>query len=158
VGLALLTLAALAFATLPLLLTRRYFIVPQADILAAQGNSLDFFGPLLTGAGYAALMLSVLLLGGPLAAVFAWGPMRFIGLMSYSLYLWHLPFVDGWMPFMGPRPLPWRIAVAFVVAYLSYRLLERPFLAGRKRLTERAAASGASPAGSTTEGKVAVGG
>lgn len=143
-GLGALGVAALAYVVLPQVLAHHYFIVPQADILAARGDPLDLFGPLLTGAGYAGLMFAVLLLGGGLAAVFAWGPLRLIGLMSYSLYLWHLPFVHGWMPYMQPLPWPWRLVVAFVVAYCSYLLLERPFLASRKRLTERAALPSAS--------------
>jgi peptidoglycan/LPS O-acetylase OafA/YrhL len=156
IGVGLLGVALIAYIVLPPLLSSDYFIVPQADLLATYGRPLDFFGPLLTGGGYAALMLAVLLLGGPLAAIFAWGPMRFIGLMSYSLYLWHLPIVHGVMPFTQPLPWPWRVAVAFVVAYCSYRLLERPFLASRRRLTERTATSAVGVA-SGSEGKIAVG-
>jgi peptidoglycan/LPS O-acetylase OafA/YrhL len=153
VGLASICMAGVAYAWLPRLLQTDYFIVPQSDLLAAYGKPLDLFGPLLTGAGYAALMLAVLLLGGPLAAIFSWAPLRFIGVMSYSLYLWHLPFVAGWMPYMHTLSLPWRVATAFAVAYLSYLLLERPFLAGRRNLTERASARAATYAG-TAKGNV----
>jgi peptidoglycan/LPS O-acetylase OafA/YrhL len=155
VGLMLLAVAGLAYAWLPRLLTTRFFIAPSADVLAAQGNPLDFFGPLLTGAGYAALILAVLLLGGPLGEVFAWGPLRLIGVMSYSLYLWHLPIVQGWMPYTQSLELPWRVVTAFAFSYLSYLVLERPFLAGRWRLAKRASGRAASLAGGTA-GKVGV--
>jgi peptidoglycan/LPS O-acetylase OafA/YrhL len=54
-----------------------------------------------------------------------------IGLVSYSLYLWHWPifvFAAYWAP--GPLSLAMRlglIALSFVLALLSWRYVERPF-------------------------------
>lgn len=156
VGLGLLAVAVVAGVVLPPLLQSREFIVPPADILAAQRHPLDFFGPLLTGSGYAAFMLAVLLVGGPLRVLFAWAPLRFIGIMSYSLYLWHLPFLQGWMPFMHDLTLPARVATAFAVAFISYLLLERPFRAGRQRITERVSAPAAAPSGEQEAARAAA--
>ena len=57
-----------------------------------------------------------------------------MGVVSYSVYLWHYPII-GWMVSLKPW-LPgtatWALVVALVVlaaAGLSYRLVERPFLA-----------------------------
>ena len=55
----------------------------------------------------------------------------FIGLISYSLYLWHWPlfaFSASWA--LEPPPLMWRgslVAASFVLAILSWRYVETPF-------------------------------
>jgi peptidoglycan/LPS O-acetylase OafA/YrhL len=58
-------------------------------------------------------------------------PIVFVGLISYSLYLWHWPmlaFANGLA--LEPVPLAWRIAivgVSFPLAVLSWRFVETPF-------------------------------
>jgi hypothetical protein len=58
-------------------------------------------------------------------------PLRIIGLMSYSAYLAHQPFI-GFMSYldMAPRTLPIKLILllsTFILAYLSWRLIETPF-------------------------------
>jgi peptidoglycan/LPS O-acetylase OafA/YrhL len=89
--------------------------------------------PLLVGVGFGGLLLAILWGGRWIRAPFASGPMRFIGLMSYSLYLWHLPVIHGDVPLFADRPLILVIPGAFLVAYLSYQLVERRFLKRRHR-------------------------
>jgi peptidoglycan/LPS O-acetylase OafA/YrhL len=50
-------------------------------------------------------------------------PMRFIGHISYSLYIWQQMFI--WGP-GRTMPVPLGIAAAFACAYLSYRFIELP--------------------------------
>lgn len=62
----------------------------------------------------------------------SWQPMVFIGLISYSLYLWHWPFLALPRLYVGMTELPPLlsvIAVGFSVlaATLSYYFVERPF-------------------------------
>ena len=77
-----------------------------------------------------------------LARALAWRPLVALGLVSYSLYIWHYPiFVtvfrhDPDVP--GVVLAVSGIAVALVVATLSYRCIERPFL---RRPTARPAAA-----------------
>jgi peptidoglycan/LPS O-acetylase OafA/YrhL len=59
-----------------------------------------------------------------------------IGLISYSLYLWHWPvlvyyriYTNDSMP--HAREFAVLATVSFVLAYLSYRFVERPFRGGR---------------------------
>jgi peptidoglycan/LPS O-acetylase OafA/YrhL len=56
-----------------------------------------------------------------------WGPVVYIGVLSYSLYLWQNVFLnadwDAW-----PARLPINILLAFGMALASYYLVERPFL------------------------------
>jgi peptidoglycan/LPS O-acetylase OafA/YrhL len=69
------------------------------------------------------------------AVVLAWGPLRWIGVRSYGIYLWH------WPVFMVTRPqldvpfdalplLALRLAVTIVIADLSYRYVETPIRTG----------------------------
>jgi peptidoglycan/LPS O-acetylase OafA/YrhL len=73
---------------------------------------------------------------GRLARALSWSPIRSIGLASYSIYLWHLPVYLWAVRVIPEKGL--RIAVAlFVTAVfstISYRLLERPYMARRGRL------------------------
>lgn len=63
-------------------------------------------------------------------------PMVWIGMLSYSLYLWQQPFIDrassDWW-----RSFPWNIAFALGAATLSYYAVERPCLKLRERLAAR---------------------
>jgi peptidoglycan/LPS O-acetylase OafA/YrhL len=65
-------------------------------------------------------------------------PIVFTGLISYPLYLWHYPlmayarihFVDG----VAPRVMWIIIAASIVLAWLTYRLVERPIRFGKRRV------------------------
>ena len=61
----------------------------------------------------------------------AWEPVRFVGLTSYSFYLWHLPplallhiYYFGDTP---PSAAALSILAAFLLACASWRFVERPF-------------------------------
>ena len=62
-----------------------------------------------------------------------WRPLARIGVVSYGLYLWHLPLLlvlrdAGALPHdLVPRTLV-VLGVALVAATLSWRLVERPAL------------------------------
>ena len=66
--------------------------------------------------------------------ILAWRPFVFIGLISYSLYLWHWPvLVFAKYPSMGPLPVGERfllVGLSGVLATLSWKYVETPF---RKR-------------------------
>lgn len=73
--------------------------------------------------------------GGPVRALLTWRPVRFIGRISYSLYLWHWPILVLPALALGEAlPLSIRIAlgcVSVLVAYGSWRVIEEPFRRGR---------------------------
>ena len=94
--------------------------------------------------------------GGPslVSAVLSWRPIVFVGLISYSLYLWHWPVVVARsMGILGgmstitsstsallPRhrsDVLLEAALSFVLAVLSWRFVERPFRKGALSLAGR---------------------
>jgi peptidoglycan/LPS O-acetylase OafA/YrhL len=64
-------------------------------------------------------------------------PLRYLGKISYGLYLWHVPMLAAFGGTIG-------IPLALVVAGLSYRYVEQPFLR-RKRLEPTQRRDQASP-------------
>jgi len=60
-------------------------------------------------------------------------PLTFVGLISYSLYLWHWPILVYLEHYLVRPPealdTAFALTAAFVMAYLSWRFIERPFRA-----------------------------
>jgi peptidoglycan/LPS O-acetylase OafA/YrhL len=63
-----------------------------------------------------------------------------LGVLSYSAYLWHLPLCERAPLWMGS--FPQNLLLIFAAAWLSYRLIEKPFLSLKDR---RATALRATP-------------
>ena len=64
--------------------------------------------------------------------ILSWRPIVFLGLISYSLYLWHWPIIVLLKGIYSTASLPLVVrvlvvAVAIVLATLSWRFVERPF-------------------------------
>ena len=94
------------------------------------------------GLAIALLVLSLALNHGWISKLFSNPLMLFLGLISYSLYLWHYPMVEWlahtpWIKSLDGYPLPTLALAGFsssiVLAALSYYLVERPFLLVRKK-------------------------
>ncbi|HLI08004.1 MAG TPA: acyltransferase [Ktedonobacteraceae bacterium] len=56
-------------------------------------NHYFFLGDFTSGIGYALCITAVLFGPLPLKIAFTWAPLRWVGLISYGLYIWHLPFI-----------------------------------------------------------------
>jgi peptidoglycan/LPS O-acetylase OafA/YrhL len=104
-----------------------------------------------------ALVPAVFGAGGAIRRLLAWTPLAYVGLVSYGMYLWHVPltaWLSGWhgppdpIPDIagglhvqnlfgghGKTPLLLLAAVAFSIAAgtLSYRIVELPFLRRKER-------------------------
>ena len=92
-------------------------------------------GFLLSALSAAAIILgAVCVAGGPIARVLSLRPMVWMGTVSYGAYLWHFPvFIEldaGRTGRTGLSLLVLRFAATFVLAGLSYYLVERPVMEG----------------------------
>jgi peptidoglycan/LPS O-acetylase OafA/YrhL len=140
-------LTALAVATgrLPRVLRdpvlRPRIAAGSAIVVAAAIAFLDrawvllYTTPLLTlvAAAVAVVVLSAATDEAPLSRILGTPPLVFIGRISYSLYLWHVPVlavVRGWTG----------LAVSLALAATSYYAVEQPFLRRKHRRPKAAGA------------------
>jgi len=85
---------------------------------------------LFFGLAWSGLVLAVL--HGPawLRFPFASAPLRLVGIVSFSLYLWHMPVLAG-LRALGYQDWPlapwWGLAASVLVAMASYLVFERPW-------------------------------
>ena len=65
---------------------------------------------------------------GRVGAVLNWRPLVFIGRISYSLYLWHVPVLVGTQAILrsSPARVGLELPVVVVVAVASYYIVEQP--------------------------------
>ncbi len=111
--------------------------VPSLGQLPLNGGSND----LMYGYAYAAILFGVLVGPPALRLPFEVPAVRFIGLIAYSLYLWHTVVLSHVVPDLkaihGPAEqmavgVLLELLVAIPVAYVSYQLTERPFISARR--------------------------
>jgi hypothetical protein len=83
----------------------------------------------------AAIILGTLQPSGPARAVLSWGPLPWLGKISYGVYIYHFSFyVTLTSDLTGLEPWPLfilRVAATFAVAVPSYYFLEQPIRRGR---------------------------
>ena len=90
------------------------------------------FNALYPCLGAAALILAGSGGGGWALRPLTWRPMVWIGLISYSLYLWHWPVLAltrYFLAVIGPLEAAICVPIIFALAYVSYRFVELPFRA-----------------------------
>ena len=100
----------------------------------------NWLSEMLLAIGFGACIAALLYGSSALKALFEWPMLRWVGLISFSLYIWHLPlillFQSRVLPmFHGLSRLAtytmywyWAIVVIFPFAFLSYLIVERPWM------------------------------
>jgi hypothetical protein len=102
----------------------------------AQRNDLWLYrGGLALHAALVATVLAAALLPGPLAAAFSVPPLRYLGRISYGVYLYHWPVFlwlspDRLHSLTDGQVFVVRTVVTFTIAIASFSLLERPVRLG----------------------------
>jgi peptidoglycan/LPS O-acetylase OafA/YrhL len=113
-------------------------------------HAIAFFEPLLESygwlsefglsLGYGLCILALLFGSTPLRLPFEWAPLRGIGLISYSMYMWHLPLlgriavyvqlvqaaIPPWLTYL----LYWVGVLLIIVpfSYALYKMIEHPWI------------------------------
>lgn len=95
-------------------------------------------GGFLLAALLAAVLITVARRPGPLATALSWRPLRWVGAISYGVYVLHWP-IFLWLTEARTHLPPWplfglRMAVTVGLALVSYHLIEQPIRL-RRRLT-----------------------
>lgn len=90
--------------------------------------------------GCGCFALSILFGSSMLKRIFEWSPLRWIGIISFSLYIWHYPILQHFKDAMAPfvqnwsilqifcLNLVWVMIVATLFSYLNFILVEKPFM------------------------------
>jgi peptidoglycan/LPS O-acetylase OafA/YrhL len=105
-----------------------------AIVAGCAGLPIRAFSASLSFIGVAAFInFSIECPNGVIGSFLNWGPMVWIGQLSYSLYLWQQIFCwHSKLPWLGQ--FPQNMIAAAVAAALSYYLLERPLADVRRRV------------------------
>ena len=103
-----------------------------SGVRAGVPTNLMFEGGFLVCAALAGVVVADARLAeaGRLGRALAWGPLHFIGTISYGIYLWHWPvivYLNGARTGLSAWPLDLlRVAVTLALSTASYYLVERP--------------------------------
>lgn len=126
---------------------------PSWSLLAAIGACLAFIAMPRTNQVFIyfpiAIMVVALVDAGlrfrPLRALLSLRPCRYLGTISYGLYVFHIAAIYGTVQILGlpvlaglangPMITAMSLALTIAVAAVSYRYLERPFLRLKRRFT-----------------------
>ena len=97
---------------------------------------------LLVAALGAAALVAAAAADGVIAAITSWPPLRWIGVRSYGIYLWHWPVIALSVALMGSAASsPWlwlaETGVTVGVAAASWRFIETPIMRNGLRATVR---------------------
>jgi len=119
-----------------------------ALVLATWDGSVEFtftWGPTLAGLGGVGLIAWAVTRGME-SRILTTRPLRHLGRLSYGLYLWHVPIFNELDPYVYGHNVLVRVVVSFVPSYaaawLSFRLVETPFLRLKRQLKRDPLASG----------------
>ncbi len=110
-------------------------VIAHVDTAWWQPGALPFVRMLWIDASAATLFYGLAGGAGPVVRLFAARPVVWLGAISYSIYLWHLPVLQLLRPrvlaLAGalPRPTDFGLSLALVIAVatLSFYLVEQPF-------------------------------
>mgnify|MGYP000446876674 CR=1 FL=1 len=92
----------------------------------------------MLGLSFALILIWFCLMDGPTYAD-RFGTLRYLGQISYGLYLWHLPVLHSVRKLALPpqEVLAYTLIITIIVASLSWQLLEQPLIRLGKRLADR---------------------
>ena len=120
--------------------------VPLLNPIALDYNIVSEF---LLASGFGLCLAAILFGAARLRRLFEWNPLRFMGMISYSLYIWHLPLLVFFMTNVGYKTETWNpfvvyslyilwIALAIIpFTFLCYKFVEKPWMGLSARLSKK---------------------
>jgi peptidoglycan/LPS O-acetylase OafA/YrhL len=90
-------------------------------------------GMVLLSLATAAVVLAVVSPAGRIGRVLGWRPLRWVGVRSYAIYLWHYPIIVLTTPASGQETLlrgSLQVAATVAIAALSWTFIEEPIRHG----------------------------
>jgi peptidoglycan/LPS O-acetylase OafA/YrhL len=111
-------------------------------ITSGMMRDYDWLNEMILAIGFGACIAAILYGNSVLKALFEWPMLRWIGLISFSLYIWHLPllvlFQSRVVPLLQVLHLNryeiyslywiWVLLVIFPFSFVSYLIVERPWM------------------------------
>lgn len=122
--------------------------LPFLDWIVRSGpflNYYDWLSELGLALGFGLCVTAILFGPAGLQRVFTWNPLRWVGLISYSMYMWHLPLILFFLTNVGIHFQGWNAALVWAIywgwvlvvvipfSFLAYLFVEKPWM----RLGER---------------------
>jgi peptidoglycan/LPS O-acetylase OafA/YrhL len=113
-------------------------MIVAAGLLLPKGGAFPGVAALLPCVG--AVLVIAAGADNRVSRALSWRPVVFLGLISYSLYLWHWPVIVLARHWLGQALSPWQTAacagLTLVASVLSWRFVEQPFR-NKRALTRR---------------------
>ncbi|HLG66010.1 MAG TPA: acyltransferase [Ktedonosporobacter sp.] len=112
-------------------------IIPLFDSLSPSYNQYNEIGPAV---GYGLCVLALLFGSANLRQPLEWLPVRWLGHISYSLYMWHLPILISFIAYaqsyvnsvrhLWVYSLYWVCVIIIIIpfSYVFYLLIEQPWI------------------------------
>jgi peptidoglycan/LPS O-acetylase OafA/YrhL len=124
---------------------RKHLNAPVVSLAAVAAVACVVYFSMLTTLWFA-MLVPVVLAGAMLhpqwlfCRILELAPIRFMGRISYSLYLWQQLFLTpGWLPKLGVlQQWPWNLLVTFAAATASYFFIEKPCIRFGRLAADRA--------------------
>ncbi len=103
-------------------------------------NYFNWLGEIFLALGFGLCVLAILYGSTYLQRAFSWRPLRWIGLISFSMYMWHLPLLIIAMNLVTSHFAAWGayriygfywlwvLLVVIPVSFLMYILVEKPWI------------------------------